>query len=663
MGVTLSLSVKQNSQNVTNNTSNVTVDATVSWTYGSWNSLNQCKGVLTIDGVPYQFTNMSFNSGHTDSGSQVVMTKTVTISHNADGKKSLVCSAWFNTEISAGTVTAETTKTLTTIPRTSTPTLSAYSVDMGQTVVIYTNRAATSLTHDLAYSFAGSAYTTIVNGVGDSYTWTTPNLASQIPNATSGTLTIRCITRNGSSSVGTSTVSMTLKVPTSGVPTISALTIAEATPDLAKQFGAYIQGKSTLNVSVTAAGAQGSTISDYKVVVGPMAYHGQSITTGTLTASGNINVVATVTDSRGRTASKTVTITVLPYAKPTISEFRAFRCDESGNPSDDGVYLGLSCAYSVYSLGGKNTAVMKIEYKTESASTYVNTLTTGTSLSVSGTQTFRSPTFSTDYQYNIRMTVTDWFGSSTSYTVTLATADVVLDISSDGTGLGIGKVAQRSDSTEFARKMYDRFDSLIGNGLATYTGSGTAAIDPNTTLEHVIVTNKNMPDTGFWYVMTLFYSTKSATANRVQYAMPYSNPVGNIKGLHIRVYNSGWSAWTCVPYIRVQASSNDGWDYIQWSDGRVEMTKVYEINNMACTTSLGSWYRTALIEPGKNFPVQLNNPVVTATYESDGYGALLWATTQANQADAPSYYLIRPTSTTIASGRVILRVTGKDMFA
>ena len=658
MGVTLSLSVKQNSQNITNNTSNVTVDATVTWDYGSWNSLAQCKGVLTIDGVPYQFSGVSFNSGHTNNGSQVVMTKTVTVSHAADGKKNLVCSAWFNTEISAGTVYADLTKTLTTIPRTSTPTLSASSVDMGQTVVIYTNRAAPSLTHDLAYSFAGSAYTTIATGVGSSYTWTTPNLASQIPNATSGTVTIRCITKNGSSTVGTATVVMTLKVPTAGAPTISALTITEATPGLAQQFGAYIQGKSTLNVKVTAAGAQGSTIRDYKIIVHSTVYHGQSITTDALNASGNVSVSATVTDSRGRTATKTVTITVLPYSKPSISEFRAFRCDASGSPSDDGVYLGVSYVYNVYSLGGKNTAAMKIEYKTEAAGSYVNTLATGSDLAGSGIRFFTSPTFSMDYQYNVRLTVTDWFGASTSYTTTLSAADVVLDISSDGTGLGIGKVSQRNDSTEFARKMYDRFDSLIGNGLAAYTGSGTAAIDPNTTLEHVIITNKNTPSTGFWYVMTLFYSTKAATSNRVQYAMPYTNPLLN-PGLYVRSYYSGsWSSWVCAPYIQTTGSSS-GWDYIVWSDGRVEMTKVYEIENMACNVALGSWYRTAVFSPGQFFPVYISDPHVSAVYESDGYGALLWATTTATQNSAPSYYLIRPTSTTIASGRVILRVTGK----
>lgn len=658
MAVTLSINIKQNSQNITSNTSSVTVDVVAAWTYGSWNATGQCKCNLTIDGVNYQFTGISFNTGKTTTGSQVVATKTLNISHDAAGEKTLACSAWFETGISSGTVPASASKDLTTIPRTSTPTVSVASVDMGGKVTIYTNRKSDKLTHDLAYSFAGGAYVSIATGVGASYAWTTPDLASKIPNTTSGTVTIRCTTKNGSATVGTATVIMTLKVPTSVVPTISAVTIKEATDGLAAQFGAFIRGKSTLDVSTTAAGAKGSTISDYKTNVSAQLYYGKDITTNPLPMAGSVAVSVTVTDSRGRTATKTTTITVLDYVLPAVSEFKAFRCDENGSPKDDGTYLVVSYAYGVASLNGKNTADMVIEYKTEASNSW-STLAEGSDLEGSGIRFFYDgPTFSTDYQFDVRLTVTDWFGASAFYSNVLPTADVVLDISSDGTGLGIGKVAQRSDSTEFARVMFDRFDTQITNGLAVYTGSGDAAIDPNTTLENLVVTNKNTPSTAFWYVLTMFYSTKSDTANRVQYALPYTG-VNSAPGIYVRTYHSGrWFGWSCVPYISTQGTASE-WDYILWSDGRVEMTKTYEIDNMACTTALGSWYRTAVFSPGLYFPVTIADPKVSASYESDGYGALLWATTEATQYNAPSYYLIRPTSTTIVSGKVHLRVTGR----
>lgn len=654
MAVTLSIAITQNSQNLGANTSNVTVAASVAWSYGSWNATGQCTGSITIDGTRYDFSGLVFNAGHTNSGSQVVMTKTVDISHNSDGTKTLACSASFATGISAGTVTATASKTLTTIARASVPTVSSTSVDMGGAVTIYTNPESTNFTHDLAYSFAGGAYVTIRTGVGASYSWTTPDLASKIPNATSGTLIIRCTTKNGSTVVGYKNVSMTLKVPATVVPTISTVNITEATSGLAAKFGAYVQGKSTLKVAITAAGAKGSTIKSYKSVVIGASYTGQSFTTDTLLLSGSQSVAVTVTDSRGRTAQKTVTINVLPYSTPAASELRVFRCDINGTPKDDGYYLGMTYAYSVASLGGKNTAYMVIEYKTEAASSWT-TLVESTVLQHSSIYFATDRVFSTDYQYNIRMTVTDWFDASASYSVTLSTADVVLDISSDGKGLGIGKVSQRTGATEFAREMYDRFDTLIGNGLATYRDDDYNQIDPNTTIEHLIVTeHENAPESGFWYISTQFYSTKSETANRVQYALPYQY----MASMYTRVYHNGvWQDWAKIPILTGDYDVGI-WHVRMWSDNWVELTGTYEVSNLACTTALGNWYRTAVFVPGY-FPFEIDNPIVTANYESAGYGAMLWATTEATSTQPPSYYLIRPTSATIANGKVQLRVVGR----
>ena len=84
---------------------------------------------------------------------------------------------------------------------------------------------------------------------------------------------------------------------------------------------------------------------------------------------------------------------------------------------------------------------------------------------------------------------------------------------------------------------YDNLGLPIRNGLCAYESSG---IDPNTTTEHLILTNVNVPSSALYYVLTFFYSTKSASANRGQIAMPYS-----VDGaIHFRYYYNGkWSAW------------------------------------------------------------------------------------------------------------------------
>lgn len=112
------------------------------------------------------------------------------------------------------------------------------------------------------------------------------------------------------------------------------------------------------------------------------------------------------------------------------------------------------------------------------------------------------------------------------------------------------------------------------------------------------------------------------------------------------------------PFESVIQDSSGIWSYKQWSNGTVELWGTYEISNMACATALGSMYRSNVftIDP---FPFTVYNPNVTASYESDGYGAILWATSTATTVQVPSYYLIRPTSTTIVSGKINFHVWGK----
>lgn len=443
MAVSLSLAITQNSQSIDNNTSNVTVKATVSWTYGSWNATGQCYGSITIDGTTYSWTGLSFNKSATTSGSQVIMTKTVNVSHAANGKKTLSCSASFYTGVSAGTVTASASKTLTDIPRATTPTLSASSVDMGTSVTITLPRADSSLTHNLAYMFTGeSSYTSIATGVGASYSWTVPDKASSIPNATSGQFTIRVQTVSSGSVIGTKYAYLTGKVPTSVVPAAPSLAIQEATSGLAAQFGAYIQGKSKLAVDVAAAGIKGSSITAYQTTVQGKTYTVSAFTTDAITGSGTVTLKSRVQDSRGRWSSwASVGVTVLAYSKPKIQALEAYRCNSAGVAQDDGTYMALRYQYSVTSLNSKNTAAMAVKYKQSTATSYTSLLTS-TALSANTTVKPTTPTFSTDYQFDIQMTVEDWFGAVTTAATVLPSGKVILDIKADGLGIAFGKTAE-----------------------------------------------------------------------------------------------------------------------------------------------------------------------------------------------------------------------------
>lgn len=431
-------------QNVANNTSKITA---VLYLVNDWSLAigGRSDNSASIAGTASTWASPAIN------GTGTTKLATVTsgnITHNADGTKSVTISATYNIRATInGTyydkITAEATVTLNTIPRATTPTFHATSVDMGRTLTIYTARASENFTHDLAYSFAGSDWVPFATDVGTWYAWAVPDLATSIPNAISGTMTIRCITKDGSgNTIGTKTALVTVKVPASVVPTIRSVTTEEATAILAGKFEAYVQGYSTVKVTIAADGAKDSTIKSYSATLEGKTYTGSSWTSSVIQGHTTVSLVVTVTDSRGRTTQETKNLAVMGYSKPVISAFSATRRNAAGEADDNGDYLQLYYKYEVESLGGHNSAEVTVEYKHSAGSTWTK-LATLTALSADETKFFSTPTFSSDYQYDLRMTVADYFSQSPPFTTILHSGAVILDLKGDGLGISFGKTADK----------------------------------------------------------------------------------------------------------------------------------------------------------------------------------------------------------------------------
>lgn len=485
MAVTLSLIITPNGQSIEDAASNVTVKAVVDWTNGSWNLTGKCTGSMTIDGIKYSWSGLTFNSARTNSGSKTIMTKTVNVSHNDDGTKTLTCSAVFVTGVSSGTVTAAKSIVLETIPRATTPDFSVSKADMGEVVIIRLPRASDFFTHNLAYMFIGeSEYTEIATGVGTSYVWTIPDKSRNLPDSTKGDFTVRVETVSDGAVIGTTYGYITGVVPSSVVPTVQTVVVSENTSGLTEQFGIYIQNKSEIKIDITAAGASGSSVMQYETMFQNTAFYDSSFTLRP-TTSGTFIVKTRVRDSRGRWSEYTKTsITVVEYTKPKIAQFKVFRVDQNSAPDDSGVYLGLSIDYSVPTLNGGNTATMVVQYKKSTESTWSNAILDSSATSYAEDKTISAITFSTDYQYDIRMTVTDWFGEETTANDTLLSAKVILDLAANGLGFAIGKTSER-DGIEIGWKVVGsgrNFESLAGQ-YRTYDGLllqwGAVAITPS----------------------------------------------------------------------------------------------------------------------------------------------------------------------------------------
>lgn len=133
---------------------------------------------------------------------------------------------------------------------------------------------------------------------------------------------------------------------------------------------------------------------------------------------------------------------------------------------------------------------------------------------------------------------------------------------------------------------------------------------------------------------------------------------GNVASVGKRVAKLETDFSSVSGFIVEESGESGIWTYEKLQNGKVELRGVYPVSNLACTTALGVLYRTNAII-FDDFPFTVTDPVTFVSYESDGYGAMLYPVTAATSAKPPSYYLVCPTSNTIVSGKIHIHVTGK----
>ena len=405
----------------------------------------------------------------------------------------------------------------------SQPGMSAYTLDMGTQVTLYTNRQSSAATHTLRYSFF-SVNQTIATGVTDSCAWTPPvSLAAQIPNAASGWGTLLCDTYVNGKLVSTKSCTFTLRVPASVAPTISGVSIAEATAGIAARFGAYVRTRSTLAVSIAASGAQGSTITAYRTTLDGAAYTSASFTSGALSAAGNMALAVTVTDSRGRTASTTRTIAVLDYSPPSLTKFTAERCNSAGTaPQMDGTRVRVSVGGSVSPVGTKNAISCTVYYKTSSASAWTQAASISpSSYSVNTTNLLLPQTFNALSSYDLKVRLQDYF-YYIEQTVSIGTKQVMMDFYKDGSGVAFGKVAETPGAVEFGWPVKLTEPLGVDQGGTDASSAASACANLGAVKKSGDTMTGNLSISGYLYPSLYLLPTYNSTTNRVVFEGSYA---------------------------------------------------------------------------------------------------------------------------------------------
>ena len=428
--------------------------------------------------------------------------------------------------------------------------------------------------------------------MGDSVSWT-PGLAlaAQIPNATSGLCTITCKTFVSGTETGSSSVTLTLNVPSSVVPSISGVTTAEATSGIAAQFGGYVRTRSKLSVAISASGSQGSTVSSYRTTLDNVTYTASSFTSNTLNTAGTLTLTVTVTDSRGRTATTSKSITVLDYSPPSLTAFRAERCNTDGSAAQmDGTRVRVSLAGSVSSVGSRNTISCAVYYKLSTASAWTQATTVSASnYAVSATNLLLSQTFDTLSSYDLKVRLTDYF-YYVEQTVSIGTKQVLMDFYSGGNGIAFGKVAESAEKVEFGWPVVLSEPLGVDQGGTGATTASAACGKLGAVKKSGDTMTGNLSISGYLYPSVYLLPTYNSTTNRTVFEGSY-----------------------------VGASS-----FSSWEDSSGNNRRMLEVRNKAYQSDLnnavllrvcndGTWASYRLFHAGMETPVPIANGGTGAT--------------------------------------------------
>lgn len=317
--------------------------------------------------------------------------------------------------------TANAAVTLYAIWKAANSTLSSVdNTNIGSSGTASWNKIDNSYTYKLVLTYSNAPAVTVnvaANNASTSFSIPTTWYA-YLPNSTSATATATLTTYSGSTALGTSTKTFTVSVASSIKPSISAFTAAPRSSNTTVSgWNVYVQGYSYVYLSATASAGTGASIVSYAFSGAGVSQTGTGTTANStvIDSSGSKTYTLVVTDSRGRTASSTVSANFLAYSNPVVSSLTSYRSNSSGaQASIDGTYIHSTAVYSYSAVGSNSLTVKKIEYKLHTASSW----TTGVSSVTSGTgYTFGGGNIAITSSYDVKCTVTDSLGNSGTYTV------------------------------------------------------------------------------------------------------------------------------------------------------------------------------------------------------------------------------------------------------
>lgn len=485
-------------------------------------------GNFTYNVGPWGTVSIASGSGviyHDSDGS-----KTISYSGEANGKNG----SYFSAIYTSGT------KVLTKIPRTSSISLTASSIDIGRSQTIKVTKALSSYTDVLTYSCEGATGTISSNASGD-VSWLIPDaIENRMTTKTSATCTITCTTKNGSTVIGSTSKTFTVTVPNTYLPSINIGNTTFINAYNNKLIGNYSSITQEYTVSSSPA-ANSATISDISVSVNKGTISSKTSTSATTNVLPSENTDYTLiitikaTDTRGRSKTETKNIgTVYAFVAPAVSIQNLYRSDDQGSPIPEGTY-----AYTNVLINSEYA--ITVATATVNNSTYNLIEAAGSWMAILGNDDLDTKT-----QYNVVYSIRDQFMEdmgipAISISQILTSMELPLSLFDNGLeyGVTLGEVATgpgfhiKMDNDVFENHVIsvtnEDLDDYITQGMYYFSGEYTPLNIPVGVNGWLIVIKGNNDN----YIKQIW--CRHGTANRNDYDM------------YVRTRLVGtWSNWSAI---------------------------------------------------------------------------------------------------------------------
>lgn len=464
MAVSQSVSLTQGTQSIANNTTQVTFTWKSTQSGQSWNGYTKTAYYyVSINGGAETKYSVSYTLPQ--NSTTTIASKTFTVKHNDNGTGSISVRTYMETGISAGTIQKSTSLTLTTIPRSSKIDSFTGTNIAGSFNVKYTSYYS-GFTNKLRISIPNvKALETFSYTSGNSFTLSQATL-DYLYSYTSSTDKVKLgaviETWNGSTKIGESSELVhDCYVPSSVKPTLGPISLdpVNITTSDGTSRNILVKGKNKMTVSVSGCKpGTGSSIKSYtfsvlsgSTVIATTTTTSTSASFGPFSKVGALKFRLSVTDKRGRTADNNgdePTWECYDYEAPYFSTFNAYRANSDGSENVNGTYLKCSYTQKYSSVNSTNSVTVKVNYGSKTSSSTLIDLGENSAT------------------YQVYLTITDNYGGTNkSSAITVFGQSRILNITSDGTGIALGKMAESNEL--FECRWPAKFNDTLTVGTST----------------------------------------------------------------------------------------------------------------------------------------------------------------------------------------------------